>query len=156
MELLMEIFTQVKDTNENPNKYNYKASSKRKHIQKPVRILIVEDEITSREALASILRDCNYEVDTAVDGDDAIEKAKKTSFDIAIIDVVLGELNGVETFKIIKKINPHVVTIMMTAYLVDDLVKDALGNGAHSCIYKPFDIEEVVNLIKKICNQKLH
>ena len=126
---------------------------KEKHAGKPVRILIVEDEITSRETLSSILRDRGYEVVAVGSGLEAVEKTKKAPFDIALIDIILGEFNGVETFKKLKKINPSVVAIMMTAYTIGNLVGEALENGAHSCIYKPFDIGRIIGLIDGICKR---
>ncbi len=140
----------------NAGKYKTNAMGKEKHNKKSIRILIVEDEATVRKTFAVILKDQGYEVETAADGYEAIEKAGKKPFDIAFIDIILNGFNGVEAFEKIKKVNPDIIVIMMTAYSVEDMVRKALKKGAYTCIYKPFDIDKIVNLIKKICNKKLH
>ena len=63
-------------------------------------------------------------------------------------------INGVEAFNEFKKIDPGTVVIMMTAYSVDDLVKKAVDDGAYTCIYKPFDIEGVIELVGRIAKEK--
>ena len=156
MRIRDSFFTQAKFHKQNLRSHKAKTMQKREHARKSARILIVEDEATTRETFAAILQDCGYKVDTAKEGFEAIEKVRKKPFDIAIIDIVLGELNGVETFEVIRQVNPHIVCIMMTAYSVADMVKEALKKGAYTCIYKPFDIDKTINLIKKICNEKFH
>ena len=136
--------------------YKTQGYTEKRHIKKSTRILIIDDEATARETFAAILRDHGYKVETAKDGCKAIEKAKKKLYDIALIDIVLDEIDGVATFEALKKVNSHLVAIMMTAYSVEDMVKAALERGAYTCIYKPFDIDGILNLIEKICDTKLH
>ncbi|MCK4851999.1 MAG: response regulator [Candidatus Omnitrophica bacterium] len=132
-----------------PRKRQDRAMGGRKRTESSVRVLIVEDEANTRETFAAILKEHGYEVETAGDGHEAIKMARKKSFNIAFIDIVLNGLNGVETFEKIKKINPEIVTIMMTAYSVNDLINEALKKGAYTCIYKPLDIDKVISLIKE-------
>jgi len=115
------------------------------------KILVVEDESVTREILADILTDEGYTVSTAENGYEAIKKVENGErFDLCILDIKLPEINGVETLKAIKKIDPKIVAIMMTAYSVEDLIKEALKLGAYTCIHKPFDTNEVLEVIKKI------
>ena len=64
------------------------------------------------------------------------------------IDIKLPGINGVETFKEIKKINPAIAVIMMTAYSVDELMRESIAEGAYASIYKPFDPEKILKIIK--------
>ena len=81
---------------------------------------------------------------------------QKSAYDIIFIDMKLPTINGLEAYLAIKKINPEVVAIIMTAYRQEmaDLVEEALNKDAHSCLYKPLDMEEVLRLIDEIRERK--
>ena len=68
----------------------------------------------------------------------------------------LFPVNGLETYLAIKEFNPKVVAIIMTAYRYEceDLIKQALKNGAYACFYKPFDMDEVLKLVEEISKRK--
>jgi len=93
------------------------------------------------------LEDEGYNVLLAEDGYQAIEAAKQTSFALAFMDIKMPGINGVQTFREIKKINPQAAVIMMTAYSVEDLVREALEEGAYAVVYKPFDVENILSII---------
>jgi DNA-binding NtrC family response regulator len=65
------------------------------------------------------------------------------------MDIKMPLMDGVETYKRIKAIHPEVAVIMMTAYAVEDLVAEALKEGARGVIYKPLDFERTVGLIEE-------
>jgi two-component system response regulator HydG len=109
-------------------------------------VLVVDDLKSVRRALGGILGDEGYKVVLAEDGYQAIEAARKTPFDLVFMDIKMPGINGVQAFREIKKIDPEAVVIMMTAYSVEDLVSEALGEGAYAVVYKPFDIDEIVNV----------
>jgi len=111
-------------------------------------ILIVDDDAGMAETLADILNDMSYDITVAGDGSRAIEILKKRAYDVALIDIKMPGINGVETFKEVKRICPSLRVIMMTAYSVEDLVKEALEEGAYGILYKPLDINKVVELIE--------
>jgi len=117
-------------------------------------ILIVDDQFSVRETLKAILEHKGYRVATAKDGAEAIEMVKKKHYDIIFLDVKLPDMNGVETFEQVKKIDPNAAVIMMTGYSLDDLVRRAISQGAYTCIYKPFDMENIIELVEEICVQK--
>jgi DNA-binding NtrC family response regulator len=99
--------------------------------------------------MSLILKRKGYAVSTANDGLEAIEKVGESPFDIIFMDIKMPVMDGVEAYKRIKKIRPEAVVIMMTAYAVEDLVEEALKEGAYGIVYKPLDIEKVVALIKE-------
>lgn len=66
------------------------------------------------------------------------------------IDIVLPNLNGVEAYKAIRKINPEIVAVMMTGYAVEDLAKEATNEGAFGYLHKPFGIDEILSMVEKI------
>ncbi len=111
-------------------------------------VLVVDDIKSIRLTLSGILGDEGYNVVLAEDGYQAIEMAKQTPFDFVFMDIKMPGINGVQTFREIKKVNPQAVVIMMTAYSVEDLVRQALGEGAYGVVYKPFDIDKIVGMIE--------
>ncbi len=118
-------------------------------------ILIVDDNISMCKTMSFILRHKGYSVISAYDGPEAIERVKEDPFDIIFMDIKMPSMDGVKTYKKIKKIRPEAVVVMMTAYAVKDLVQEVLEKGAYGIIYKPLDMEEVGILIEKTRENKL-
>lgn len=116
---------------------------------KKVSILIVDDDLGMTETLSDILDDMDYDVAVAGDGYRAIEMIGAMAYDIVLMDIKMPGINGVETFKEVKRISPSTKVIMMTAYSVEDLIKEALEGGAYGIIYKPLDIDKVMDFIEK-------
>ncbi|MFC2001469.1 response regulator [Chloroflexota bacterium] len=113
-------------------------------------ILVVDDQFGDRETLKVILEDKGYRVATAGDSAQAIQMVKERHYDIIFLDIKLPGMDGVETFEQVKQIDSKAVVIMMTGYTEEDLVKRAVSGGAYTCIYKPFDMEKVVELVESI------
>ncbi len=112
-------------------------------------ILIVDDNISQCKTMSFILGRMGCGVTTANNGPEAIKIVKENPFDLIFMDIKMPVMNGVETYKKIKEIRPGVKVMMMTAYAVEDLVQEALREGAYGIIYKPVDIEKVVEIIEK-------
>jgi len=126
---------------------------------KNLRVLIVDDNTSLCKSMSFILKRKGYAVTTAKDGYNAIKRVKERSFDMILMDIKMPHLNGVETFRRIKKIRPEAKVMMMTAYAVENLVQDALREGVYGVIHKPLAIEKLVDLIgnkKKDCRTSHH
>lgn len=117
-------------------------------------ILVVDDKFSDRETLKTILEDKGYRVATATDGTEAIEMVKSKHYDIIFLDVILPGIDGVETFERVKEIDPEATVIMMTGYTAEDLVRKAVSEGAYTCIYKPFNMEKLIELVEGISREK--
>ena len=113
-------------------------------------ILVVDDQYGDRETLKVILEDKGYRVATAANGVEALEMVKERHYDIIFLDIRLPGIDGVETFEKVKEVDPRAVVIMMTGYTEEDLIKRAVSCGAYTCIYKPFDMEKVIELVDGI------
>jgi two-component system response regulator HydG len=111
-------------------------------------ILVVDDLRNIRLTLSGIFEDRGYNVVTAEDGYQAIEAIKEMHFDVILMDIKMPGINGVDTYREVKKIDPKAVVIMMTAYSLEDLVKRAVSEGVYTCIYKPFEIDKVIVLVE--------
>ncbi|MCK4344736.1 MAG: response regulator [Bacteroidales bacterium] len=112
-------------------------------------ILLVDDNVNLNRIMSLILGRKGYEVTTAETGFEAIDMVKEKPYDIIFMDIKLPVMDGVETYKKIKKMRSDTVVMMMTAYAVEDLVQEALREGAYGIIYKPMDINKVVGIIEE-------
>jgi len=118
--------------------------------KRQITILIVEDDQDLREALAAALCDEGYHAISAQDADEAIVSVKAHKVNIVFMDICLPDMNGVEVYKAIKKIQPSAITVMMTGFFVQDLVNEAISAGAYDILYKPFTMDDILKTIKKI------
>jgi len=107
-----------------------------------------------RVTLGGILEDKGHNVVMVENGYQAIEAVKKTLFDVIFIDIKMPGINGVQTFREIKRIDRKAVVIMMTAYSVEDLLKEALEEGAYATVYKPFDVDKIIAIIEEVLHEK--
>lgn len=114
-------------------------TSNKKHI------LIVDDDDDLRNSLSIILKQQGTQVTTMADGQSALAAAKTTSFDLILIDVVMPDMNGLETLKVLRGIAPQSRMVMMTGFAVADVIKKAIKFGVDGVLYKPFDVSVVVN-----------
>jgi len=111
-------------------------------------ILIVDDDKDMTETLSDILVDLKYHVEMVNSGLEAIEKVKNHAFDTILLDIKMPGLNGLETFREIKKIRPEAIVMLMTAQSVEQLVADALEEGAYGIMYKPIDTKKLVEFVE--------
>lgn len=117
-------------------------------------VLVVDDHFADRETLKVILEERGYLVATAADGAEAIEMVRSQHYDIVFLDVRLPDMTGFETFERMKKINPQATVIMMTGYAEEDLIQSAVETGVYTCLYKPFNVEKVINLVEAVSREK--
>jgi DNA-binding NtrC family response regulator len=112
-------------------------------------ILIVDDDEGMTETLADIIEDFGHNVEIANDGYLGIEKFTDNNYDLVFMDIKMPGINGVETFKKFKSIKPDAKVFMMTAYSLEDLIREALDEGAYGIIYKPLDIKTILDCIEQ-------
>ena len=118
------------------------------------KILVVDDELIMRESLSGWLYRDGHEVETAESGEAALEKVKRSRFDILLVDLKMGGMSGLEVLKEIKKMDPDVAVVMITAYGSISTAIEAMKNGAYDYLLKPFDPNELGLVIDKIIGQQ--
>ncbi len=116
-------------------------------MNKKLKILVVDDNEDLCKNVADIIESRNYEADMAYNGIQAIEMVNKNHYDLIIMDIKMPVMNGVEAFKKIKVISPETIIIMNTAFAVEDLIKEALREGAFAALKKPLDFDNLFNII---------
>jgi two-component system response regulator HydG len=112
-------------------------------------VLIVDDDESLCKSMAMILRHKGYDVSIAMDGTKAIEMVTQRPFDMVFLDIKMPFMDGVEAHRRIKSIRPDAVVMMMTAFSVDDMIKQALREGAYGIMYKPLDMAQVIDIVEK-------
>ncbi len=117
---------------------------------KRIKILVVDDDRDFAESLAFVLEGRGYEVEVAHTGEAAIRKFQNNDFDIAFMDVKLPGKNGVESYMEIRKFKSDAKVVMMTGYSVEQLLDQAVENGAWDVLHKPLDMEKILSMIEKI------
>lgn len=118
-------------------------------MEKKTSILIVDDDVNFCTTLAKILSKKGYETLSANSGFRALELVKEKAVDVVLMDIKMPVMDGVETYKKLKTIRPGIKVILMTAFSVEDLIKDALSEGVYAVVHKPFDVNTVINMIEK-------
>lgn len=105
-------------------------------------ILICDDETGVRESLKLIL-DEEFSLNYAGNGREAVDFVKTHEPDLAILDVKMPSLNGLETLKALKELKPHLKVLMITGYESSDVAAQAAQLGANDYLTKPFDRDRV-------------
>jgi len=118
------------------------------------RILVVDDEFVVRDSLYNWFREDGYQVETAENAREALKKLQEKTFDIALLDIKMPGIDGIELQKRINKIDGDIIIIIITAYASVNTAVQALKEGAFDYITKPFDPDELSHLIKNACNQR--
>ncbi len=119
-----------------------------------VKILIVDDELIMRESLCGWLERDGYEVLKASSGEEALEKIKSTNFDILLVDIKMGGMNGLELLRRVKEGGSDAAVIMITAYGSISTSIEAMKLGATDYLLKPFDPGELSVLIERVLNEQ--
>lgn len=112
------------------------------------RILLVDDNEAFLDSTKDVLEEEGYQISVASSGEEAVRKFGNSHFDVVVMDIRMPGLNGVEAFSIMKKFDPQVRVIICTAYIVENLIREALKEGAYSVLNKPFAMDLLIREIE--------
>lgn len=115
-----------------------------------LKILLVDDETDFVTTLTDRLSMRNYDVKFATSAIEAMPLFYSYSPHLIILDIKMPEMDGIEFMKVIKKINPHIEVIMLTAYGDVKYVEEAMKEGALEYIIKPIDLKELIIKIERV------
>jgi two-component system response regulator AtoC len=120
-----------------------------------MKILVVDDEVPIREMIKKGLSQMGgFNVETAHNGLEAIERVEKDIFDLVLTDLKMPEMDGLELLKNIKGIRPEVLVILMTAYGSIETAVEAMKMGANDYITKPINFDDLLLHISKVQKEK--
>src|SRR5678816_36062 len=111
-------------------------------------LLIVDDEDGPRQSLRVIFKD-DYEILLAADGPAAVDLAQKHSIDVALVDIRMTGMSGIEVLERLKFVDEGIEVVMMTAYETTETIRQALRLRACDYINKPFDISTVRSAVSQ-------
>ncbi len=119
------------------------------------RILLVDDEEMVRNVAAEMLTTLGYKVFTCVNGAEALEYYQQhwQEIDLVILDMIMPKMNGYDTFKGLRDVNPEVLAILATGYSTDGLAQTILAEGCKTVISKPFEYAELSTVVADILQQ---
>lgn len=117
------------------------------------KILVVDDEDALRTVLSGELAGEGYEVETAADGDEAINVVQARTFDLVLLDIKMPKVDGFEVLKFLKSKYPNIKVIMLTGFA--DL-KNAIESkklGAEDFVSKPYDLVDLLTTIERVVSE---
>ena len=113
------------------------------------RILIIDDDENIRKVLQTILEDEGYIVETADTAKKGIEKSEKTFYNLALIDVRLPDMEGIELLSKLRTTKPKMRKIIVTGYPTLQNAVSAVNKGADAYVMKPFEVEKILQTIRE-------
>lgn len=118
-----------------------------------VRLLLVDDEEGYVNALAKRMARRNIEVSSALSGAEGIQRLRQQQFDVAILDLKMTDMDGIDLLRIFKLMDPKMPVIMVTGHGSERAAREGLASGAFDYLTKPCDLEELVEKICEACKQ---
>jgi DNA-binding NtrC family response regulator len=123
--------------------------------EEEIKVLLVDDEPHFVKLLAERLAGRGFSVETAGGGTEAIDRAKEESYDAIVLDLLMPEMDGLETLKQLKEINPDLQVILLTGHGTIDKGVEAMKLGAMDFVEKPADFKELLEKIKKAKDKRM-
>jgi CheY-like chemotaxis protein len=115
----------------------------------PLSILLVDDNLSQLRTLSMILRAGGFALDTAESGEIALKKAREKRFDLVFLDMVMPDSKDLQVFQNLQMLLPEAIIVLVTAYAVEELIEQALAQGAAGVLYKPLDLDRVFVLLSQ-------
>ena len=116
----------------------------------PIKVLVVDDKKVIQDFFDFTLGYYGHQITVVQDPKLVVPLIKATAFDIAFVDMIMPEKNGVEVLKDIKEACPQLPVVMMSGYSLQEQKDEAVRLGAVGCLKKPFELEDVRLLIKQV------
>ena len=118
------------------------------------RILLVDDEEGYVAVLAKRLARRNFVVRTALSGSEAIRILRNDTFDLAVLDLKMEDMDGLEVLKVFKVMEPKMPVIFLTGHGSETAAREGIDLGAFDYLVKPCDLAELIERIKDACGRK--
>lgn len=127
------------------------AGRQHNHLKK-IRLLLVDDEIGFTDILAKRLMRRNIFTVTAYSGAEGIRKLMANQFDIAVVDLKMEGMDGIELLKIFKKMDPALPVIMLTGHGSEQALRQGKALGAYDYLSKPYDLDKLIDKVEAAAN----
>jgi len=118
-------------------------------------ILVIDDEETVRESLAGWLTEDGYEVETAPDGPSGLARLRAKDYAVLLVDLKMPGMDGLEVLSKAREIRQEISVIIMTAYATVGTAVQAMKQGAHDYLMKPFEPEDLSRLVEHLTRERV-
>jgi DNA-binding NtrC family response regulator len=115
-----------------------------------MKILIVDDEVVQREMLEGFLVKQGHAAESAADGQTAVRKFREGDFDFVLTDLRMPGMDGIQLLKELRRMNPEVIVVILTAYGTIGTAVEAMKEGAYDYLTKPVDLDELLILARRV------
>jgi len=115
----------------------------------PIKVLLVDDEAGYINILARRMMRIEFQVQKAYNGSEAIKILRKNEFDVAVLDLKMEDMDGIEVLKIFKKMDPDLAVIMLTGHGSSTAAKEGLDFGADDYLIKPCELDDLISKIRE-------
>ena len=119
-----------------------------------IKVLLVDDEEGYVNVLAKRMIKRQVEVSIALSGSEAIQALRKKDFDVAVVDLKMEDMDGIEVLKIFKKMDPGLPVVMLTGHGSEQAARDGVALGAFDYLTKPCGLEDLLATITKAAKRK--
>jgi len=123
------------------------TTSNQKNSPGRIRLLLVDDEVGFVDVLSKRISRRNIEVITAGSGSEAIQALRGREFDVAVLDLKMEDMNGLEVLKILRIMDPKLAVIMLTGHGSAEAARKGIQLGAYDYLTKPCELEELLQKI---------
>ena len=119
-----------------------------------IKLLLVDDEKGFTDIIAKRMSKRDIDVTKAYSGVEALQAIRKSDFDVAVLDLKMEDMDGIEILKIFKKMDPDLTVIMLTGHGSEEAAIDGIKFGAFDYLTKPCDLEELLAKIREAYQQR--
>lgn len=113
-----------------------------------IRVLLVDDEVGYLEVLSKRLTHRSFKVTTASSGAEAIRALRNWDFDIAVVDLKMEDMDGIEVLKVLKRMDPSLHVIILTGHGSERAARDGIAHGAFDYLIKPIGLDPLIARIQ--------
>ncbi|MDA8137777.1 MAG: response regulator [Desulfobacteraceae bacterium] len=121
--------------------------------KRPIRLLLIDDEKGFVATLAKRLAKRNIQATQAYNGREGIQALRKGDFDVALLDLKMEDMDGLEVLKMIKIMAPQLPVIMLSGHASDESAHDGIKAGAFEYLTKPYDLKDLLAIIQRAVRQ---
>jgi CheY-like chemotaxis protein len=114
-----------------------------------VKVLVIDDDVTFAKTTVDILLESGINSSYVENGQLGIETLKKQFHDVVLLDMKMPVMNGLETYRVIKKVSPKTMVVMITAYRMEEMIRASLKEGAYAVLNKPLDMHHIFSMIER-------
>jgi DNA-binding NtrC family response regulator len=112
-----------------------------------IRLILIDDEVGFTTVMAKRLARRGLDVTSAFSGSEAIKAMRKAEFDVAVLDLKMEDMDGIEVLKIFKKMDPDMPVIMLTGHGSEKSAGEGMEYGAYDYLFKPYEFDELLEKI---------